>query len=88
MRKGINKRQAEEDEVLGRCIRLISTCYLNKPYPILSQLSDSDDLYELITKHRKEGIKLNKYELRETIYSQGCKLKSLVEDDLLDYYLL
>ena len=88
MRKGVDKRKAEDDEVLGRCIRLISTCYLNKPYPILSQFSDRRDLDELILASRKEGVELGTYELQELIYRQGCKLKSLVEDDLLDYYLL
>jgi len=88
MRKGASKRQAEEDEVLGRCIRVISNCYLNEPFPKLAQFSSPSKLYELIERSRKEKIGLTKYELKDIIFDQGKKLKALVEDELLDYYLL
>lgn len=88
MRKGVSKQQAEDDEVLGRCIRLISTCYLKEPFPTLAQFSSNRKLDEIIDKHRKEKINLTKNELKDLIFDQGYKLKALVEDELLDYYLL
>lgn len=88
MRKGVSKQQAESEEVLGRCIRLISTCYLDKPFPTLAQFATNRMLDELIEKHRKENIKLETRIIKGLIFDQGYKLKALVEDELLDYYLL
>jgi hypothetical protein len=88
MQKGVSKRQAEEDEVLGRCIRIVSTFYLKKPFPVLSQFASRKDLDELIEDNRKEYINLSTYELQELIFNQGNKLKALIEDNLLEYYLL
>ena len=87
MRKGVSKQQAESEEVLGRCIQLMSTCYLDKPFPQLAQFSSPNKLYELIEKNRKDII-LNKYELTDTIFDQGNKMKLLVEEELLNYYLI
>jgi|14BtaG_2_1085337.scaffolds.fasta_scaffold67114_2 hypothetical protein len=88
MRKGLSKQQAEEDEVLGRCIRIISTCYLDKPFPKLAQYSTNKNLDEIIELNKKNNIQLSTNEIKELIFSQGSKLKSLVEEDLLNYYLL
>ena len=88
MRKGKSKREAEDEVILGRCIRLISTCYLDEPFPSLAQYSTNRKLDELIKKHRKEDIRLDNISIKSLIFDNGYKLKALIEDELLDYYLL
>jgi hypothetical protein len=88
MRKGISKQQAEEEEVLGRCYRFISNCYLKEPLPKYAQFSTQAKLDQLIELNKKTNIELSTNEIKELIFSQGDKLKILVEEDLLNYYLL
>ena len=88
MLKGKSKQQAEQDEVLGRCIEVISKIYLDKPLARYAQFSSQEDLNTLINRNKRKEIDMSVSQVKDEIMTNGYKLKALLEDDLLKYYLV
>lgn len=89
MRKGYNKRHQEDQEVYSRCMQFISKIYCNKECPkwfdnMNKQFVEDNYIYD----YKKSFINLENEQVRSLITRQGRELKQMIENDLLDYYII